>query len=467
MSVAISQHLPAVPLLPWQKRYIEDQSRFKLVVGAAQASGKSFTNSLESSLRAMEEGKLEILLSASDRQSVELMEKVKMHTRAWDVRFEDGYFGRTSIVEHRAIFPNGGRMIALPANPDTARGYSGNMLLDEFALHRDSKAIWSAGFTRVARGFKLRVASTFKGTNNKFYELAKDLGLHSGIAPEMQPVRVGEWSGHWVDVWMARAQGSPVDPDQLRRAIKDEDAWLQDFCNVPMEDGASYIPLELIVAAESAVASLTWDGRPRPGLCAGFDVARKRDGAVIAIGDDIEGVTTIRGMIWMLRMKFAEMRKIAEGVAAVVGASGGRFPVDATGIGAQLAEELQDKFPCVEPVNFGESVETGVRTEEGNMVKRPVKEMMAAEVKRRMEDRALRLPEDQRVRSAFQAIKRYVGPTGAIRLDAAHTATGHADEFWAVALMVAGLTGARNYTPLDAGMLVGRPAAAGLMGRVF
>ena len=102
-----------------------------------------------------------IMLSASERQSVELMEKVKMHTRAWDVRFEDGYFGQTEIIEHKATFPNGNRIIALPANPDTARGYSGDVFLDEFALHRDSRAIWAAMMTRATRGYKVRVASTF------------------------------------------------------------------------------------------------------------------------------------------------------------------------------------------------------------------------------------------------------------------------------------------------------------------
>ena len=46
---------------------------------------------------------------------MELVEKVKMHTRAWDLRFEDGYFqDNTEIAEHRVIFPNGKRLIALP-----------------------------------------------------------------------------------------------------------------------------------------------------------------------------------------------------------------------------------------------------------------------------------------------------------------------------------------------------------------
>ena len=39
------------------------------------------------------------------------------------------------------VFPNGSRIIGLPANPDTARGWSSNNLLDEVALPKDSRAI--------------------------------------------------------------------------------------------------------------------------------------------------------------------------------------------------------------------------------------------------------------------------------------------------------------------------------------
>jgi hypothetical protein len=103
VSVSTPKPKPIIPLLPWQMAYAEDQSRFKGVLASVQ-TGKSFTTSLEFALGAMEiPNRLKIMLSASERQSVELVEKLKMHTRAWDVAFEDGYFGQTEIIEHRAI----------------------------------------------------------------------------------------------------------------------------------------------------------------------------------------------------------------------------------------------------------------------------------------------------------------------------------------------------------------------------
>ena len=266
---------------------------------------------------------------------------------------------------------------------------------------------------------------------------------------------------------MARAQGLAVDIDGLRQAIDDEEIWQQDYCNVPMSGAECYIPLELVLACESSEGSLDWDGLVRPGLSAGFDVARKRDGSVIVIGEPAADLAVVRGVKWLDRMKFADQKKICREVAAVIEASGGRFAIDATGIGAQLAEELHDEFPCVEPVEFGASVETGGKTEEGKVVRVPVKERMAGVLKRRFEERTLRLPESSRIRRACQAVKRYVGPTGAIRLDAARTDQGHADEFWALALLVSALSGPRDYVPASQCGLVGRPAMAGLMEKSF
>jgi len=460
---------PIVDLLDWQKRYIDDPSRFKLVVACAQ-SGKSFATSLEFVLRALRKKKgLGILLSASERQSVELMEKVKVHCQAMNavVDYEDGFFEQTEIAQHSARFPNGARIIALPANPDTARGYSGDVFLDEFALHRDSKSIWAAMMTRATRGYDVRVASTIKGTNNKFYELVKSLGMHEGGRPESQPVKKAGWSGHWVDIYMCREQGLKVDIEGLREAIGDEDIWLQDYCNVAISDASQYIADELWTACESDEASLEWDGTFRFGLCAGFDVARSRDLSVITIVEPVADLVVVRGLILMNRMKFSDQMARAREVASVIQEGGGRFAIDSTGIGAQMAETLRDEFPCVEAVNFATRADTGALDEKQQAITEPVKNRMAGELKRRVEDRLLRVPESPMLRRSVRAVKKYVGPTGAVRLDAARTESGHADEFWSLALAVSAAAGPRNYVPASEGGLFGRPVMAGVMEREF
>jgi phage FluMu gp28-like protein len=96
-----------------------------------------------------------------------------------------------------------------------------------------------------------------------------------------------------------------------------------------------------------------------------------------------------------------------------------RAAIDATGMGAPLAEALAREFsPRVEPVVFTPAV----------------KEDLAFRTKRRMEARLSLLPDTREIRQAFSAVKKIVTPSGNLRFDAERTDAGHADEFWAKAL---------------------------------
>ena len=53
-------------------------------------------------------------------------------------------------------FPGGSRIIAIPANPNTARGYSANLTLDEFAFHEQPDAIWRAIYPSISNPLKGR-----------------------------------------------------------------------------------------------------------------------------------------------------------------------------------------------------------------------------------------------------------------------------------------------------------------------
>ncbi len=437
---------PAIELQPWQKRYIGDDNRWKFLAASVQV-GKSFATALEIVLDEIGLPSLWIILSASDRQSMELMEKVKMHTAGMGVVCDTGFFAETTIVQHTAKFPNGGRIIALPANPDTARGYSGNVFLDEFAIHTDAKAIWKALAGRALRGYKVRVASSFKGKQNKFYELAKELGLvaeYRGWEPAVNPVRKGVWSGHFVTLAMAVREGLAVNIDEMIAAVGDDDIVDEEFFCMPIEGALDFIPLDLIIGCESSEATTDFDYIYREGQVAGFDVARKRDLSVMWVLD--QGRT--RGIITMAHKTFREQHEEARRVARCVD----RLSIDATGIGAQLAEQLAEEFPgVVEAVQF-----TG-----------PAKEAMATAVKTQLEERAVALPESVAVRRAMQAVKRYMTPTGNIRFDAARTDAGHADEFWALALAIQAASQNRGYVPASECGLVGESVLGNLMEAAF
>jgi phage FluMu gp28-like protein len=75
-----------------------------------------------------------------------------------------------------------GRIKVLAANPRTARGFSGDLILDEFAFHEDSAAIWEAAEPILASNpdFLCRIASTGNGKHNLFYRMTA--GVNRGDA---------------------------------------------------------------------------------------------------------------------------------------------------------------------------------------------------------------------------------------------------------------------------------------------
>jgi len=150
----------------------------------ARQTGKTFTTTLEIVDDVME-AKLAgrrsrwVILSRGERQAKEAInEGVKVHMKAYGLAVDaiEGEFiaDKVAYSSLEITTPNGSKITALPANPDTARGFSANVFLDEFAFHRDSKEIWRALFPVISKpGLKLRVVSTPNGKGNKFYEFEK------------------------------------------------------------------------------------------------------------------------------------------------------------------------------------------------------------------------------------------------------------------------------------------------------
>jgi phage FluMu gp28-like protein len=85
-----------------------------------------------------------------------------------DDRFETMHL-ETRITVHNKV----GRIKVLPASPRTAPGFSGDLILDEFAFHEDSAAMWEAAepILSVNPDYLCRIASTPNGRHNMFYRL--------------------------------------------------------------------------------------------------------------------------------------------------------------------------------------------------------------------------------------------------------------------------------------------------------
>jgi len=413
-AIAQQQIKTAVDLYQFQRDWLADKSRLKAGIMSRQV-GKSFIVALEAVDSAIETGGDWVLLSAGERQSRELMEKCRMHLEAYSIAasdIEQDYFADTQCRQLTIRLPSGAKIIGLPANPATARGFSGNVILDEFAFHRDSDQIWKALFPVVSRGYKLRVVSTPQGKSNKFYKIVTG---------------DNRFSTHKVDIYRAVADGVPLNIDELRAGIDDEDAWQQEYLIQFMDEATAFLTYDLITACEADKLTGEVDYEdfdpdslviPDEGpLYCGVDIGRKKDLTIFYIVQRVGDVDWTRAIIRLAKQKFAVQQKLLWQLIRKFNID--RTCIDGTGIGAQLAEETHEEF--------------GSRAEEV-LFTAPVKNDLATRTRRRFEDRLIRIPISQKLRNDLHSIKKTTTAAGNIRFDAERTKDGHADRFWALAL---------------------------------
>ena len=447
--------MPAVlQMRPYQQRWIDDDSRFKCAVKSARI-GYSFATGyrrVEKSMRIP--GRTTTVLSASKAQAVEFVETCAklcelMGGTARMVANEDfvDAIGRIEAIQSRITFPNGSRIIALPANPRTARGYPGDAVLDEFAHHEDSYAIFAAVFRQVALGNSLEVLSTPNGEQGKFFDIARNLGLADGVAPDILPVNKDGWSGHWVDVHRAVAEGCPIDIEGMRKGLNDDDTWNQEFCCVFLKSTGSWLTLPLITPCEDAATGAKLihmdpnsgtvidldDLKPRGPLSLGIDVGRDHDATCAWLNEKIGDVSWTRGVFWLHGITFPNQYKILDPIARICT----RIAIDKTGIGSGLYDYLNEtNAGRLMGINFGGTNDDGVK----------MKIDLAVRIKNRFTNAKMRIPYDTQIRAELQAIKRQSSGGGVtfdaprIEVDTAvaggakKKVTAHADAFWAIAL---------------------------------
>ena len=417
---------PVVALLPYQRSVVSAPSRFVWANWSRQV-GKSFAFSLRRVLRGLAGGRSQLLLSASERQSRELMAKVRQHCEA--IRLMTGLSSRqvrgSRTTRLEVLLPNGARVIGLPANPQTVRGFSGDVFLDEFAMHRDDRSIWGAIFPTILRGDgELDVASTPKGMSNLFYELGRNERFDRSTVTIFEAVRAG----------------LKADVDALRSAMGDEALFRQEFGCEFLDEATALLTYEQIsrcedpsLSPEVDMAALRGSGEP---LAVGVDVGRKRDLTVIWVFQRLGDCLVTRGVIEMCGVSFREQAARVREILSL--RSVRRCCMDSTGLGMQLAESMVEEFGehRVEAVTFTGSVKTE----------------LAGRLRVMVELCGVRIPAEPEIRNDWHAIRRTIGSGGRVRFEADRGASGHADRFWAAALAVRaaeGLGGAVEYVPGD------------------
>jgi len=151
-------------------------------------------------------------------------------------------------------------------------------------------------------------------------------------------------------------------------------------------------------------------------LYLGLDVARKHDLCVFDVGEKVGDVVWDRLRIEMRGCRFAEIEETLFRLLRLPQVK--RACIDATGLGAQLAERAAERFEWkVEPITFTA----------------PMKEELAFGLRADFEERRLRIVCDNQLVADLRGIKKEVSASGNIRF-LGESGDSHCDRFWAKAL---------------------------------
>jgi len=412
---------PLSSLLSYQRAWIDDAARFKIGLMARQ-TGKSWTSALEAVRDCGERKTTWVCLSAGERQALEWMLKAREHVEAFAVAlagYEETRDGAEALLKQAEIrWPNGSRLLAIPANPDTARGYSANLLLDEFAFHEDPDRIWRAIYPSISNPlkglFKIRVVSTPNGMGNKFADL-----WHKAEG----------WTKHRTDIYDAQKAGLPVDIDELRKGLDDPEGWAQEYECQFLDAAAVLLPYELIATCESsdattAVAPEFWTVSQARPLVMGVDFARKRDLSVAWTDELVGDVSQAREVLEMRAMSTPDQIDLLR--ARIQKCA--RVCLDYTGPGVGMGDYLVKEFGEYNPDHhlFGKiELVTFTNT---NKVE------MFSKLRMAFEQARTRVPVNRAIREDLHSMQRVVSGSGTVTYRAPHTDDGHADRCTAKAL---------------------------------
>jgi len=426
--------------LPYQKHWIEDDSRLKLMEKSRQI-GISWSSAYGLLRRKVaKDATLDAWVSSRDEIQARLfLDDCKkfgniLNTGAKDLgeqALDDN--GSTAFVMSLA---NNNRIFSLSSSVDAQAGKRGDRLLDEFALHKDPRKLYSIAYPGITWGGLLEIVSTHRGSANFFNHLVRE------IKEKDNPKG---FSLHTVTLQDALEQGFlyklqnklPVnDPrqamdeaeyfDYIKNSCADEESFLQEYMCKPADDASAFLEYDLIASCEENILNvfdvidLNFLNSTERKFYVGFDVARKVDLSVIWINEYVANRHVTKRIIVLKNAKFSTQRAILYGILDFKSVK--RCCIDATGIGAQLAEEAIDAY--------------GSYKVEAIIFTMASKAELAYPLRASFEDKNVIIPYDLMVRKDLRSIKKETTASGNIRFTADHGDNGHADRFWALALAV-------------------------------
>lgn len=381
----------------------------------------------------------------------------------WEGRTIDGKKTRTRLISHPQREPRG-------------KGFNTDVFLDEIAHYQWQEKVYIAAVPIVTRGLgQLCMASSPLGKSGLHYEIGANT-----VDYNMYSRHKVFW---WNNPDFLSADALKHDLDEIHELSKNmetsdrvlefgndaviqayksmlEEYFQQEYELKAIDEMSSYYPMELIkgctfdallglskledgdeygdnpIYEEPVYPKVELEcyetieelshaiarGKVSKRLIAGYDIGRREDSSEIIVLEELPEYDYLQVVRLIISLKRASYRNQFETVDRLF-----KFvpvkslKVDSTGIGDNLAEDLQRRFHSrVIDVNFNNE-------NKGDM---------ATNLKLRMEDRSLAYPNDRDLIRQIHSIKRKVSESSLVKYEVApqDRRKHHGDKFWALAL---------------------------------
>lgn len=402
-------------LLPFQQRWVDDESRFKIGLWARQ-TGKDMASAAEAVFDCLERpGTLWAIVAAGERQALESLRKARDWAETIHFAIENYEEERASdgslLTAAEVTWQNKSRLIALPARPETVRGYSANLILTEFAFHDNPAEIWRAIYPSISNPMRggqkrLRIISTPNGPGDKFHNLWTK----------------SDYAKHKVTIHDAVADGVNINVEELKAGLNDPEGWAQEYECEFIDTGSVLLPYDLIATCEDENATETRAAKGR--LVCGIDFGRKHDRTVCWTFERVGDVLWTREVLVLEKLPTPEQVEILR--PRLVAAE--RIGLDYTGAGVGIGDFLAKEFGQYDPNahRFGK-IELCQFTAS-------LKAEVFSKLRIAFEKRTIRVPISAAIREDLHGIHRVASAQGTISYRATHNEDGHSDRCTALAL---------------------------------
>jgi phage FluMu gp28-like protein len=430
--------------LPYQARWILDNSHMKLLEKSRQIGMSWATAYRLVRNHACAKCHLDSWVSSRDELQAKLF--ISDCRLFGSIFATAGKYFRTAVLSHgrpssslSISFTNGTAINSLSSSPDAQAGKRGNRVLDEFALHGDSRQLYSIAAPGVTWGGQVEILSTHRGSLSFFHHLVQEArfgGNPKGFSLHRVTLQDALEEGFLEKLKEKLPANDPrqfMDEanyfDFIRSTCPDEATFRQEYMCQPLDDRDAFLSSELIGSCEFS-PSEKWEislppagiGEHAPAVThpcyLGVDLGRERDLTVFWLLELVGDVATTRKVECLSRQPFSEQERVLDNFLRLPRLM--RVCIDRTGLGRQFVEQAVERF--------------GKFRVEGVTFTPAVKEFLAYRLRTAFERRELRIPGRDDIRADLHAIRRETSVAGNLRFSADRGKDGHSDRFWALAL---------------------------------